>query len=191
MRKKPKSFLGKAWDFIWHDNSIWSWIVNVILAFVLIKFLIYPGLGFAFGTSHPVVAVVSGSMHHEGDFEQWYSERGEWYEKQGFTKEQIMEWPFHNGFNRGDIMVLKGAKSIKKGDVIVFNGNSNNPIIHRVVFIGDDYYQTKGDNNADSFSQLGETRINREHIYGEAMIRIPFLGYIKILFTEVIGGILK
>ncbi len=41
-----------------------SWIVNIVLAFVLIKFIVYPGLGLLFGTTHPVVAVVSGSMEH-------------------------------------------------------------------------------------------------------------------------------
>ncbi|MBD3204072.1 signal peptidase I [Candidatus Woesearchaeota archaeon] len=60
-----KSTFKKIWYFIWEDDSILSWIVNVVLAFVLIKFIVYPGLGFLLGgTSHPVVAVVSGSMEH-------------------------------------------------------------------------------------------------------------------------------
>jgi len=62
--KKINKGLKKVWWFIWEDNSIWSWIVNIVLAFVIIKFLVYPGLGFALGTTHPVVAVVSGSMEH-------------------------------------------------------------------------------------------------------------------------------
>ena len=59
----------KIWYFIWEDNSIWSWIVNIILAFVLIKFIVYPGLGLILSTSHPVVAVVSESMEHNGNFD--------------------------------------------------------------------------------------------------------------------------
>ena len=55
----------KFWYFIWEDNSIWSWIVNVILAFLLIKFLVYPGLGIILGTDYPIVAVVSESMEHK------------------------------------------------------------------------------------------------------------------------------
>lgn len=62
--KKIKKGLRKVWWFIWEDNSIWSWIVNIILAFVIIKFLVYPALGFMLGTTHPVVAVVSSSMEH-------------------------------------------------------------------------------------------------------------------------------
>ena len=177
--------LRKIWHFIWKDDSLLSWIVNVLLAFLIVKFLIYPGLGFALGTTHPVVAVVSSSMHHNGDFNQWYDERGDWY---NFTKEEMKEWSFSNGFNKGDIMVLKKAKGLEEGDVIVFSGNSNNPIIHRLVFIGDNHYQTKGDNNADSFGQLGEKSIKEDQIIGEAVGRIPLLGYIKILFTEVMGG---
>ena len=60
-----KQFLKKTWHFIWDDDSIWSWIINVILAFVIIKFLVYPGLGFIMQTSYPIVAVVSGSMEHK------------------------------------------------------------------------------------------------------------------------------
>jgi signal peptidase I len=183
--------LKKIWRFIWYDDSLLSWIVNILLAFLIVKFLLYPGLGMALGTTHPVVAVVSSSMHHEGNFEQWYQEKGIWYDQFDYTKEQIKEWPFSNGFNKGDIMILKKAKDVKIGDIIVFYGNSNNPIIHRVIFIGNDYYQTKGDNNNDSFSQLGETHIERNQVIGKAIGRIPLLGYVKIIFSEVTGGMLK
>lgn len=60
-----KKKLKKFWHFIWEDDSVLSWIVNVVLAFVIIKFLVYPGLGFIVSTTHPVVAVVSGSMEHK------------------------------------------------------------------------------------------------------------------------------
>ena len=180
--------LRKIWKFIWHDNSLLSWVVNVLLAFLIVKFLLYPGLGLALGTTHPVVAVVSGSMHHDGDFDQWYEDRGDWYD---FGKEEMREWSFSNGFNRGDIMILKKAKDIEIGDILVFRGNSNNPIIHRVVFIGDEFYQTKGDNNFDSFQQLGEKNIREDQIIGKAVGRVPLLGYVKIIFSEVLGGIGK
>ena len=60
-----KDSFKKTWRFIWHDDSWASWFVNIIIAFILVKFLIYPGLGFILGTTHPVVAVISGSMEHE------------------------------------------------------------------------------------------------------------------------------
>ncbi|MBW2993462.1 hypothetical protein KY317_02720, partial [Candidatus Woesearchaeota archaeon] len=64
---KFKEIVHKTWDFIWNSNSVWSWIVNIILAFVIIKFLLYPGLGLVTGTSHPIVAVVSNSMEHDNE----------------------------------------------------------------------------------------------------------------------------
>ena len=64
-KKEFKKLLKKTWHFIWEDNSIWSWIANVIIAFILIKFIVYPGLGLLLSTSHPVVAVVSSSMEHK------------------------------------------------------------------------------------------------------------------------------
>ena len=70
------SFLKKTWDFIWNSNSVWSWILNVVLAFILVKFILYPGFGFLLQTSHPVVAVMSGSMEHNGNFDEWPS--GTW-----------------------------------------------------------------------------------------------------------------
>ncbi len=62
---KKKSFLGKAWHFLWVEDSWLSWIVNLALAFIIIKFVVYPGLGLALGTEFPVVSVVSGSMEHK------------------------------------------------------------------------------------------------------------------------------
>ena len=63
-KKKIKSNAKKIWHFIWEEDSLASWAVNIILAFVLIKFLVYPGLGLVLGTKYPIVAVVSGSMEH-------------------------------------------------------------------------------------------------------------------------------
>ena len=60
-----RRFWKKTWYFIWESDSILSWIVNIILAFIIIKFIVYPGLGFLLQTSYPIVAVVSGSMEHK------------------------------------------------------------------------------------------------------------------------------
>lgn len=180
----------KIWYFIWHDNSIWSWLVNAALAFLIVKFLIYPGLGLLLGTTHPVVAVVSNSMHHPADFDAWWLEKGNWYEQHSFQKEQFLSWKFPNGFNKGDIIVLRNPATAEIGDVIVFQGNSPNPIIHRVIAIqneqGKVFYTTKGDANPDSSRELGEIRIQEERVVGKALFRIPYLGWIKIGFTELI-----
>lgn len=189
-----KPMLNKIWWFIWEDNSIWSWIVNLILAFILIKFIVYPGLGWVLGTGFPVVAVVSGSMEHDGSFEEWWQSEAychgpctqeQWYAEYGIRQEQFQEYSFKNGFNKGDIMVLKGIepKNIKTGDVIVFDSNGE-PIIHRVVKNGDSI-QTKGDHNAASGAM--DMNIQSQTIIGKAVFRIPLLGWIKIGFVGLIS----
>ncbi|MEK6951822.1 MAG: signal peptidase I [Nanoarchaeota archaeon] len=172
----------KVWNFIWHEDSILSWIVNIILALVIVKFLIYPGLGLLFNTNYPLVAVVSGSMEHDqGNFDEWWSINGKWYEKNNITKEQFEKFRFKNGFNKGDIMILFGSKNIKVGDVIVYTGVNTYPIIHRVVKINDDSsFVMKGDHNSDKDPSLVSSSV------GKAVIRIPLLGYIKILFMDYI-----
>jgi len=193
-KKKAKKLLKKTWYFIWEDNSIWSWIVNIILAFILIKFIVYPGLGFLLSTSHPVVAVVSESMEHNIEFDGWWDKNKNWYLQNNIGKEEFKKFSLKNGFNKGDIMVLVGkdAENIEVGDVIVFQSDRKDPIIHRVVNKIENnsiiYFQTKGDNNKDSIknSQLDETNINKEKIIGKAVLRIPLLGYIKIGFVEIL-----
>ncbi len=181
----------KIWRFIWHDDSLLSWIVNVILAFILVKFIVYPGLGLALQTTHPVVAVVSGSMEHNEDFEEWWQNAETCYGEFNINKESFQNYIMRNGFNKGDIMFLRGTDKIDKGDIIVFRGNSNNPIIHRVVDMKNELYQTKGDNyetNCESYGALGETKIERKNIIGKAFLRLPYLGWIKIGFTDLINA---
>ena len=72
-KKDYKALIGYIWFFIWEDDSVWSWIINIILAFVIIKFMVYPIIGLTLTTSHPIVAVVSGSMEHDGSFDDWWS----------------------------------------------------------------------------------------------------------------------
>ncbi len=131
--------LKKTWHFIWYEDSVASWIINVLLAFILVKFVIYPGIGIVFATEFPIVAVVSGSMGHEAeDFNEWWDVNGNWYEERNLTYESFENFKYKNGFNKGDIMFLKGVspKNIKVGDVLVYEITSNrNPIIHRVVEI--------------------------------------------------------
>src|SRR3972149_5877636 len=136
-KKRPKSLAGKVWYFLWEDDSIWSWIVNIVLAFIIIKFMIYPGLGLMFGTEFPIVAVISGSMEHDGSFEQWWNSQEKWYAEKGITENEFLDYPLKNGFNKGDLIVLFGAKppQIQRGDIIVFKSYTKEPIIHRIIEI--------------------------------------------------------
>jgi len=215
---KAKKTFRKIWHFLWEEDSIWSWLVNIALAFLIIKFLIYPGLGFALGTTHPVVAVVSESMEHNGiKLDAWYDQNEGFYAYYNITEGDFSGYRYKNGFNKGDIMILIGKKPEKldKGDVIVFFSSTNQPIIHRIIKeweVDDDYYfQTKGDNNPDSIALyvkynsfvpkgtvgavelLDETEIHEDEIVGKAVARVPLLGYIKIGFVKLMRliGVVK
>lgn len=203
-------YLKRFWEFVWHDDSIASWVVSVILAFLIVKFLIYPGLGLAFGTTHPIVAVVSGSMEHKAiydsgkyaicgnmldekrniDIDTFWELCGSFYDGINTSKEQFKEFKFSNGFNTGDVMFIFGTKpkDIKIGDVIVFKTQRPDPIIHRVIGIesnGEITFKTKGDHN----SNVGpdEKNIGEDRLVGRAVLRVPFLGYVKIVFVKLLG----
>ncbi|MBD3163640.1 signal peptidase I [Candidatus Woesearchaeota archaeon] len=204
-RYRGKSTWGKVWYFIWSEDSIESWLINIALAFILIKYIIYPGLGFVLATSHPIVAVVSGSMQHhhlgEGmsscgtsmswssDFDTYWKECGDWYAERNISKQDFEGFPMHNGFNKGDIMVLLGRnpEEIGVGDIIVFQGPRPDPIIHRVVGKRTEngiILATKGDHNSNQLQF--ERMIMPEQIIGKAFIRVPYLGYVKIAAVEFI-----
>lgn len=177
----------KIWHFIWYEDSLASIIVNIILAIIIVKFIIYPSLGFILSTTHPVVAVVSSSMEHNNNFDSWWGNNKEFYLSYNISKSQFTNFPFHNGFNKGDIMVLVGVepKNIKIGDVVVYKSFTPNPIIHRVVKKNIDTFQTKGDNvnRVQSFEQ----NIDNNQIIGKAIFKIPLLGWVKIKFIELIS----
>lgn len=207
--KKKKTLLKKIWYFIWYDDSILSWIVNVILAFLIVKFIFYPLLSIIVGTSLPLVAVTSNSMEHRPltdndlkimcgvsvdergrqNLEDWWNTCGEWYEENtNITLQEFKEFPMRNGFNKGDIIFLSGPKNLDVGDIIVFNSGKEYPIIHRIISIDNKKIMTKGDNNPGLIrdSQLDEANIQREVVIGKSYAKIPYLGYIKIGFTEFI-----
>ena len=209
--KLKKTWYGRIFYFICYDDSAISWIVNIALAFIFIKFIFYPLLGLVFATPIPVVAVVSCSMEHDytncgkvnnpvalcgvagsgtANFDEFWDKCGDFYTNKGLSKQEFEKFPMHRGFNKGEIILLKGIdfKDIKIGDVIVFNANENYPIIHRVVEKNNNTLQTKGDNNQFQISNLviNEKKVKQEQILGKAIARVPLLGYVKIWATELV-----
>src|SRR5204862_126176 len=129
-----------------------------------------------------------------GDFNKWWLESGAFYEDYGISKEDFREFTLKNGFNKGDIIILRGEKpqSLKAGDIIVFFAKGQaDPIIHRVVEKWEEnglfYFRTKGDNNQGFIDS--EQRINQNLVVGKAWFKLPWLGYVKIIFVEVINHI--
>jgi len=199
-KKTFKDQFKKLWNFIWYEDSLASWVVNIILAFIIIKFIVYPFLGFALGTSLPVVAVVSESMEHDGDFETWWNSPAHcqeevctqelFYAQYNITKNEFKDYIFKNGFNKGDIIILYRANNLEIGEVITFKPINENsyPIIHRIINIENNTYQTKGDHNIKMINKsdhLNEYNIRKDDLIGKALFKIPYLGYIKLIFTDI------
>jgi signal peptidase len=90
-------------------------------------------------------------------------------------------------FYKGDMIIVYGEKNIKLGDIVVFDSPDNRyPIIHRVVQIKDSGIVSKGDNNPVSDEGRWGV-IPFDKIYGKAFLKIPLLGWVKILFVEFTG----
>jgi hypothetical protein len=180
--KKVKGYFDKFWKFLKKDNWA-SFGVTLLIAFIVIKFIFFPGLSLISGTSLPIVIVESCSMyHHEEGFENTFT--SPIYEKYGISLGDTRWWDFPNGFSKGDLIFAVGAKNIKVGDVIIFHGGSTNPLIHRVVKVGETY-STKGDNYKTNSQQLtSELNIREEQIIGKALFKIPMVGWIKLIFFE-------
>jgi len=164
----------KSWNWIWSSDSIWSWLVALVLIFLFIKFIFFPGLSLIQGTSLPLAGVESSSMDHQivGDdsgrltlcgniyskqdiehknFDKYWETCGSWYESRDITKEQFSKFTMKNGFSKGDIIIVWGRFTPKIGDIIIFQPNKESlkqtPIIHRIVKIENGIMQTKGDHN--------------------------------------------
>ncbi|MDO8563401.1 MAG: hypothetical protein AABW82_05130 [Nanoarchaeota archaeon] len=163
------------------EDTWQSWIISLILIVILIKFIIFPSLSFITGAPLPLVVVESCSMYHSSGFESWWNSNGVKYEQFNIDKETFSEFSFKNGINKGDIILVYGYADYNLGDVIIFLANTKNPIIHRK--ISERPTQTEGDNNP---SQLDiEKSIPDDRLLGKAVARIPYLGWIKLIFFEL------
>ena len=177
-------YLKWFWKFL-NEDSWASLAVVLLIAFLLIKFVFFPGLSLLTGTSLPLVIVESCSMyHHEAGFEKTFESPV--YESFGISLEDAGNWIFQNGFSKGDVIFVVGVDEPKVGDVIVFEGGAKYPLIHRVVEDGETY-STKGDNYKTNSKQLNsEKSISKEQIIGKALFKVPFVGWAKLIFFE--GG---
>ncbi len=154
--------------------------IKYIIFGILAAYLLNLGAGIILGTDLPVVAVVSESMTHDSlTPSNHYKFLQENY---NFTRNQIDSWPINGGFNKGDVLVVKGVKEneLKIGDVIVYNIKGQKiPIVHRIIKIDGGIF-TKGDHNpaADGWTPT--------KIHGKTVFVIPYLGWPKLLLTEIL-----
>jgi signal peptidase I len=167
------------------QKEIFETVGYVILGIVA-AYLLNFSLGFALGTDLPVVAVVSDSMTHDSFTEARHYQFLE--NNLGYNKQQVDAWPIKDGFLKGDVLVVDGVsrEDLKIGDVIVYDiSGQSTPIVHRIVKFEGDQIITKGDHNP-SFDPWKLTKI-----HGKAVLVVPFLGWPKLLLTEVWRGVSK
>jgi signal peptidase I len=173
--KRFKAFLKK--------DSFSSLIVFLILIFTFLLLIFFPLLRLITGTSYPLVIVESCSMYHdEYGFDKIVN--NSIYSNNNININDTQNWDFPRGLNKGDIIFIVKTKNISVGNVIIFNAQTSYPIIHRII---DDIepYQTKGDNYVTNSKQLSvEKNISEEQYLGRAIFKIPYLGWIKLIFFD-------
>jgi len=187
----------KSWNWIWSSDSIWSWVVALILIFLFIKFIFFPGLSLIQGTSLPLAGVESSSMDHQivvddygrftlcgniyskenivhKNFEEYWETCGNWYEQRDITKQEFNSFSLKNGFSKGDIIIVWGRFTPKIGDVIIFKPNAESlkqtPIIHRIVKIENGIIETKGDHNEAQITLPNDYNTDETHIASSQII---------------------
>lgn len=163
------------------EDSWPSFFVGLLIALIVIKLIIFPVLSLITGTSLPLVIVESCSMYHQFDLDQIVQNKI--YSDYNLTYDNTSEWALKNGFNKGDIIVVLGPTNLKIGDVLIFNAGQSNPIIHRIINIkSGGSVTTKGDNN---FGLLNiEKDISPNQFVGKAVFKIPYVGWIKLIFFD-------
>jgi len=206
----------QIWNFIWHDDSAASWIVNVILAFVIIKFLVFPGMSFALGTSHPIVAVVSGSMEHDITKEYRYfgnpiTGPKQWSGQyflcdQKFSEDKHVNfdgyweicgpWYEKNSISQEMFDEFKMSNGFNKGDLIILHTKENAEVGDVLVFWGtrsDPIIHRIVEVTDDGYITKGDHNsredgtVNPDNVIGKALFRVPYLGWIKIWFVQFIS----
>lgn len=136
-----KNNLKKFWNYLWYGESLGSYLLNFVVAFIIIKFIFFPTLGFFLNNNFPIVAIVSGSMEHKVvdnrvcsyyindisskslNFDEWWGFCGKYYEDNfNLNKNNFTNFDYNNGLNIGDVMILygKNPKNIEIGDILVF-----------------------------------------------------------------------
>src|SRR3989338_1008840 len=145
-------------------------VAEIILAF-FVAWLGYQALALVAGTNLPVVAVVSDSMYHNSEFNDWWTSKANQYSQLDISENQFLDFPFRNGLSRGDLLLVVNQPS-KTGDVIIYDRGNQFTIVHRLVKSTNGEYVTRGDNNLASDQPIAKNQIK-----GKVVFAVPLLGY--------------
>ena len=154
-------------------------IIEIIAAFA-VAWLFYQGLAFATGTNLPIVSVVSDSMYHSDNFDEWWHTHGEFYEQGSLkiTKDRFRSFTLPNGMSKGDLLFVVNKNEIKAGDIVLYQRDVT--IVHRVIKITAVGYITKGDNNV-----VPDPEVSRQQVVGKVVADVPVLGYPRLLLFVI------
>ena len=188
-----RDYAKKTYTFLLKDDSLLATLSFVGVSLLFIWFIFFPFLTLITGTELPIVVVISESMVHTDSWEEQVArcETGictqrEYYEERSMWT-SFSSYPLRNGLNRGDIILSVHTSNLEVGDVVIFNSEqSPYPIIHRIVDENNGTYTTKGDNNAAPNPSIGETSLTSKDIIANAKIRIPYIGYVKLVTVDTL-----
>lgn len=94
-------------------------------------------------------------------------------------------------FYKGDMIIVSGDKNISVGDIIVFDVTvKSEPIIHRVYNVTPNGILTKGDNPYTN-QHVDPWVIKENDIHGKAILKVPLLGWVRVLITDIPNYFLK
>ncbi len=150
-------------------------LAALLAAAIIIAIAISIGItAYLGGSSHPTVAVTTGSML------PIYN---------GFQDREIDDiYPF-----RGDILLVRKVpiSSIQIGDVIVFDVSLvSDPVVHRVIDKWSEndtfFFKTNGDNRDDP----DPWEVEGKNIFGVVVFRIPHVGWFLLLIQTTIGRLI-
>ena len=96
--------------------------------------------------------------------------------------------------NVGDIIVVRGTDpaTVTVGTIIIFHSpyDYSTPIVHRVIAIddqgGQEFFQTKGDNNAVADGW----RVPTANLIGIYVMKVPYIGLLSLELRGPLGWIL-
>jgi len=150
-----KSIPRRIWDFLWHSDSLFSWLCCLVLAFVIVRFVFFPLAGLIFSSSLPFVIIESESLEHKlthpcieydirgtmclKEDKSRYVICGESFEK----KEKINfdrywqlcgNWYEQRNISKGQFQDFRFTNGLYKGDIIVVKGSSSYSVGDIIVF---------------------------------------------------------
>jgi signal peptidase I len=204
MVNKVFNNLKEFWKFL-NKDSWQSTLAFISIFLIFVMFIFSPLIGMltgfsysesvikpSFKTSFPFISLSSGSMnlvivescsmYHRESLEGILE--NELYSNLNIDIEDTKSWDLRKGFNKGDIIFSIAAKNLEVGDVIIFDSGQRSvryPIIHRIIKI-DETLTTKGDNNYGLLEY--EKEIPRDSVFAKSIIRIPYVGWIKLIFFD-------